>query len=530
MASIALRTAAVRPGEQRRVILAASLGTVFEWYDFYLYGSLAIFFGALFFPPGNETAAFLASLATFGAGFAVRPFGALVFGRLGDLVGRKYTFLLTIIVMGVSTAAVGLLPTYDQIGLWAPALLMLLRLAQGLALGGEYGGAATYVAEHAPIGRRGFHTSWIQTTATLGFFLSLAVIYVCRQVIGDEEFRIWGWRIPFLASVALLAVSTYIRLQLRETPLFTELQMQGRTSLNPLTESFARWKNLKGVLIALLGATAGQGVVWYTGQFYALFFLQNTLKVDYEAAYPLIATTLLMSTPLFLFFGWLSDKIGRKPIMIAGCLLCATTCIPIFQSLTQAANPALARALAVSPVTLSGGGTCTTFYLADPVTDCDRARDYLSRAGVGYRVLPGDSPTLTTHVGLSSFEGFDEEELEHALAEAGYPAVADPKQINRPAVLALLGLLMLYVAMVYGPIAAFLVELFPTRIRYTALSLPYHLGNGWFGGFLPFIAFALVVQTGDLYFGLWYPIGVAIFTIIVSLTCIRETKDRDLAR
>ncbi|MFD2264862.1 MFS transporter [Lacibacterium aquatile] len=528
MASIGLRTAAVRPGEQRRVILAASLGTVFEWYDFYLYGSLAIFFGALFFPPGNETAAFLASLATFGAGFAVRPFGALVFGRLGDIVGRKHAFLLTILVMGVSTAAVGLLPTYDQIGLWAPALLMLLRLAQGLALGGEYGGAATYVAEHAPAGRRGLHTSWIQTTATLGFFLSLAVIYVCRQVIGDEDFKVWGWRIPFLASVALLAISTYIRLQLKESPLFTELQAQGRTSRNPLTESFARWKNLKGVLIALLGATAGQGVVWYTGQFYALFFMQNTLKMDYEAAYPLIAFTLLMSTPLFLFFGWLSDKVGRKPIMIAGCLLCAATCIPIFQSLTHAANPALARALAISPVTLIGGGTCTTFYMTAPETPCDMARDYLSRAGIGYRVEPGDA--LEIRIGSRSLAGFNEEELEHALAEAGYPAVADPKQIDRPAVVALLSLLMLYVAMVYGPIAAFLVELFPTRIRYTSMSLPYHLGNGWFGGFLPFIAFALVVQTGDLYYGLWYPIVVAVFTVAVSLIAIRETKDRDLAR
>jgi MFS family permease len=529
MSSLALRTTGVRPQEQRKVVLAASLGTIFEWYDFYLYGSLAVFFGALFFPPGNETAAFLASLATFGAGFAVRPFGALVFGRLGDLVGRKHTFLLTILVMGTATALVGLLPTYEQVGLWAPLMLMLLRLLQGLALGGEYGGAATYVAEHAPPGRRGFQTSWIQTTATLGFFLSLTVIFICRQAIGDQDFRDWGWRIPFLASVVLLAVSTYVRLQLRETPLFLELQKQGRTSSNPVTESFGTWKNLKRVLIALFGATAGQGVIWYMGQFYALFFLQNTLKVDYETAYPLIAIALLAGTPLFVFFGWLSDHIGRKRIMITGMLLGALTCIPVFQALTQAANPALAQALQTAPVHLTGS-SCSAFYLSEPVSDCDRVRDYLSRAGIGYNLAEKPDGEVVVLVGNIRLSGsYEENRLEMALAESGYPAVADPGQINRPAVVGLLLVLMLYVAMVYGPIAAFLVELFPTRIRYTAISLPYHLGNGWFGGFLPFIAFALVVETGDLYYGLWYPIGICVLTLTVCLLGAKETKDRDIA-
>ncbi|HEX3158815.1 MAG TPA: MFS transporter [Gemmatimonadaceae bacterium] len=502
--------------EMRRVIFASSLGTVFEWYDFYLYGSLAVFFGGLFFPSGNETAALLASLATFGAGFAVRPFGALFFGRLGDRVGRKYTFLVTIVLMGLSTALVGVLPTYQQAGIFAPIALVTLRLLQGLALGGEYGGAATYVAEHAPAGRRGAHTSWIQTTATLGFFLSLAVILVTRASVGEAEFRSWGWRVPFLLSVVLLAVSTYIRLRLRESPVFSELKAQGKTSKTPLRESFARWSNLKIVLIALFGLTAGQGVVWYTGQFYALFFLQSTLKVPYQTAYMLIAVALLIGTPFFLGFGWLSDRIGRKRIMLAGCLLGALTFVPIFRGITHFANPALEAATRAAPV----------------VVHSERADDasaaWLTRRGVPYtrQAEVAGAPLVT--VGDARLATLDTLAYATTLGDAGYPTHADPARINTVAVIALLSLLMLYVGMVYGPIAAYLVELFPTRIRYTSMSLPYHLGNGWFGGFLPLIAESRVVRTGDIYAGLHYPIVVALATFVIGAIFLRETRTVDL--
>jgi MFS family permease len=496
------------------VIFASSLGTVFEWYDFDLSGSLAVFVGGLFFPTGNETAALLASLATFGAGFAVRPFGALVFGRLGDVIGRKYTFLMTILLMGLSTALVGVLPTYAQIGIWAPVALVGLRLVQGLALGGEYGGAATYVAEHAPPGRRGANTAWIQTTATLGFFLSLAVILATRVGLGEAAFRAWGWRVPFLVSVVLLAVSTYIRLSLRESPVFAELKSQGRTSKRPLRESFAEWPNLRLVLIALFGLAAGQGVVWYTGQFYALFFLQNTLKVPYRDSYVLVAVALLLGTPFFVLFGRLSDRVGRKWIMMAGCLLGALTFIPIFRQITHYANPALEAATRRAPVVIHGSGSAS-------------AAAFLTKRGVPYvRDEAGASPGVS--VGGERLARFDSAAYASALTGAGYPAGADPARINRPMVVLLLTVLMLYVTMVYGPIAAYLVELFPTRIRYTSMSLPYHLGNGWFGGFLPLIAEARVVATGDIYAGLHYPIAVAVMTLVIGSIFLRETHKVDI--
>ena len=512
----------------RKVIFASSLGTVFEWYDFYLYGTLAVFFSALFFPPGNDTAAFLASLATFGAGFAVRPLGALLFGRIGDLVGRKYTFLITIVVMGLSTALVGVLPTYAQIGIWAPVLLVSLRLAQGLALGGEYGGAATYVAEHAPLGKRGYYTSWIQTTATLGFFLSLAVILACRLGFGEEAFKAWGWRVPFLISVVLLAVSVYIRIRLQESPVFVEMKAGGRLSRAPLTESFGTWGNAKIVLLALLGATAGQGVVWYTGQFYALFFLQNTLKLDFQTAYLLIAAALVIGTPFFVFFGRLSDRVGRKRIMVAGCLLAALTYIPIFKGLTHSVNPALAE-FQVRAAVVVAGTDCNFHVFSKPKSDCDKARDFLTKAGVSYeRALPKTNDTVITRIADQRLVGFDEASYRSALDAAGYPAKPDPERVNLAATLGLLVILVLYVTMVYGPIAAFLVELFPTRIRYSSMSLPYHIGNGWFGGFLPFLAAALVVLSGNIYYGLWYPITVAALCGLVGLVGLRETKDVDL--
>jgi MFS family permease len=529
----------------RLVIFASSLGTVFEWYDFYIYGTLAVFFGKLFFPPGNETAGFLSSLALFGVGFSVRPFGALVFGRIGDLVGRKYTFLMTIVVMGLSTALVGALPTYEKIGFFAPVILVLLRLAQGLALGGEYGGAATYVAEHAPPGRRGAYTSWIQTTATLGFFLSLVIIYGLRKGMTAEAFAAWGWRIPFLVSIGLLIVSVYIRLKLQESPVFAAMKAQGRGSTAPLTDSFARWDNGHLVLRALFGATAGQGVVWYTGQFYVLYFLMTTLKVDYENTYQLVACALLLGTPFFIVFGRLSDRIGRKRIMLAGCALAVFTYVPIFRGLTRAANPALADAMQHAPVILHSTEYHNTVELTvgavyDALgkivgvkraqTETDRARNYLNARGIPFTLAPTrpEVPLVLDLGGQDVVTGFDAKKFDLALGPAGYPPAANPAAINKPAVIGLLTLLMLYVTMVYGPIAAFLVELFPTRIRYTSMSLPYHIGNGWFGGFLPLIAASIVVFTGDIYAGLWYPIGVALMTLVVGWVALPETRDNDI--
>ena len=517
--------------EEKKVIFASSLGTVFEWYDFYLYATLAPFFAALFFPKGNETAALLSAFATYAAGFLVRPFGALVFGRIGDLVGRKYTFLITIIVMGGSTFAVGLLPTYQSIGWLAPILLVTLRLLQGLALGGEYGGAATYVAEHAPNHRRGYDTSWIQTTATLGFFLALLVIGVCRAQIDAKEFADWGWRIPFWVSVFLLAFSVYIRLKLEESPVFKRMKEEGRGSKSPLTDSFLRYPNNKFVLLALLGATAGQGVVWYTGQFYALFFMIITLKLDYLTTYMLIGASLIIGTPFFIFFGWLSDQIGRLKIILAGCLIAALTYFPLFHGLTHYVNPALEQYQQNNKISVAATD-CNFHLFVGPwskFTDCDRAKDYLTKQGLSFTSMPGiPGKTVVTTIGDVEIEGWDDKKISETLKASGYPGAADKTKVNYPMTLLLLVIMVIYVTMVYGPIAAFLVELFPTRIRYTSMSLPYHIGNGWFGGMLPLTATAMVAATGDIYYGLWYPIVVALMTLVIGTLFLKETKDRDI--
>ena len=524
---------------ERKVILASSLGTVFEWYDFYLYGLLATIISAQFFSGVNETTGFIFALAAFAAGFAVRPFGALVFGRLGDLVGRKYTFLVTMGLMGLSTFLVGVLPSYAAVGVAAPILLVVLRLVQGLALGGEYGGAATYVAEHAPEGKRGLFTSFIQTTATLGLFAALLVVIATRFLVGEEAFADWGWRIPFLVSVILLGVSLWIRLQLEESPVFRRMKEEGTTSKAPLSEAFGRWANLKWVLVALLGAVAGQAVVWYTGQFYALFFLEKTLKVDGATANILIAVALALGTPFFILFGWLSDRIGRKPIILAGCALAALTYFPAFQMLTAAANPALAEAQARAPVVVFAHAETCSFQF-DPIgrtsfdrTGCDIAKSGLAKAGIPYSNEDGTyDGRAVVHVGEDVLPVTDKASfgvaLPRLLAKAGYPEKADPAAIDKPLVVAILFWLVLLVTMVYGPIAALLVELFPSRIRYSAMSLPYHIGNGWFGGFLPTTAFAMVAATGNIYYGLWYPVAVALLTLVVGLLFLPETFRRPI--
>lgn len=527
-------TAAASPGthgatksEERKVIFASSLGTVFEWYDFYLYATLAPFFAALFFPKGNETAALLSAFATYAAGFLVRPFGALVFGRIGDLVGRKYTFLVTIIVMGASTAAVGFLPTYESIGFAAPLLLVTLRLLQGLALGGEYGGAATYVAEHASANRRGYATSWIQTTATLGFFLSLLVIGLCRFYMDAKTFQEWGWRVPFLLSIILLVFSVYIRMKLNESPIFQRMKAEGKGSKSPLTDSFLRYPNNKYVLLALLGATAGQGVVWYTGQFYALFFLTITLKVDFITAYTLIGLSLLIATPGFIFFGWLSDRIGRLKIILAGCAIAALTYFPLFSALTHNVNPALEAYQKSVPITVAATD-CSFHIFIFPTTRftaCDQAKDFLTKSGLSFQSLPAvPGETVVTKIGTIEIRGFNAAQFQEALKSTGYPPTADKAKINYGMTLLILVIMVLYVTMVYGPIAAFLVELFPTKIRYTSMSLPYHIGNGWFGGMLPLLATAIVAASGNIYNGLWYPIIVAVMTLVVGAIFLRETK------
>ncbi|MEQ8312055.1 MAG: MFS transporter [Sphingopyxis sp.] len=526
---------------ERKVILASSLGTVFEWYDFYLYGLLATVISAQFFSGVNETTGFIFALAAFAAGFAVRPFGALVFGRIGDLVGRKNTFLVTMGLMGASTFLVGVLPSYASIGVAAPILLVLLRLVQGLALGGEYGGAATYVAEHAPEGKRGLFTSFIQTTATLGLFAALGVVIVIRSAMGEAAFADWGWRIPFLISIVLLGISLWIRLQLEESPVFKQMKVEGTISKAPLTEAFGRWENLKWVLVALFGAVAGQAVVWYSGQFYALFFLEKTLKVDGATANILIAIALALGTPFFIFFGWLSDKVGRKPIILTGCALAALTYFPAFQMLTSAANPALSEAQARAPVVVFAHAETCSFQF-DPIgrtsfdrTGCDIAKSALAKAGIPYANEDGAyHGRALVHVGEQVISVADKQSFAAALSEslavAGYPAKADPAAINKPMVVAILFYLVLLVTMVYGPIAALLVELFPSRIRYTAMSLPYHIGNGWFGGFLPTTAFAMVAATGNIYYGLWYPVIVAGLTLVVGLLFLPETFRRSLHR
>jgi MFS family permease len=536
--------------EERKVIFASSLGTVFEWYDFYLYGSLAAIIAKQFFSGLDAGSAFIFALLAFAAGFIVRPFGALVFGRLGDMIGRKYTFLVTILLMGGATFIVGILPTYAQIGVAAPIILIVLRLLQGLALGGEYGGAATYVAEHAPHGRRGAYTAWIQTTATLGLFLSLMVILGTRTIVGEEAFADWGWRVPFLVSILLLAVSVWIRLSMHESPAFQKMKAEGKTSKAPLSESFGQWRNLKIVILALVGLVMGQAVVWYTGQFYALFFLTQALKVDGATANILVAASLIIGTPFFVVFGALSDKIGRKPIILAGCLLGALTYFPVFTALTKAANPALHAAQQNAKVVVVADPAECSFQFnptgtAKFTSSCDIAKQVLAANSVSYENQVGTAgATAVIKVGDTVIEGYTSRGLPadqakakdaefkkgviEALRAAGYPAKADPAQVNKLMIIAILTYLVILVTMVYGPIAAMLVELFPTRIRYTSMSLPYHIGNGWFGGLLPTTAFAIVAQTGNMYNGLWYPIIIAAVTFVVGLLFVKETKDVDI--
>jgi MFS family permease len=537
--------------EVRLVIFASSLGTVFEWYDFYIYGTLGVILARQFFSAVNPTAGFIFTLLAFAAGFAVRPFGALLFGRIGDMVGRKYTFLVTMTLMGLGTFLIGVLPSYASAGIAAPIILILLRLVQGLALGGEYGGAATYVAEHAPPGRRGFYTAWIQTTATVGLFMALLIILGLRSWQGEQAFGDWGWRIPFLLSAVLLAVSIWIRLQLEESPVFRRMKEEGKASKAPLTEAFAYWSNARIAILALFGATAGEAVIWYGGQFYALFFLTQTLKVDPTTANILIALSLAIGTPGFILFGWLSDKIGRKPVMLAGFALGALTYFMIFQGLTHYANPALEKALAEAPVTVTADPAECSFQF-NPVglsqfrTSCDIAKSALVTRSVNYGNQPVPAGVVASvKVGeqtISSFEGAGlgagdfaakaaafNKAVSEAIAAHGYPASADPDRINYPMTVLLLTLLVIYVTLVYGPIAAWLVELFPTRIRYTGMSLPYHIGNGWFGGFLPATAFAIVAATGNIYSGLWYPVAIAAMSFVVAVIFLPETKDRDIA-
>jgi MFS family permease len=535
--------------EERLVIAASSLGTVFEWYDFYLYATLAPFFAALFFPKGNETAALLSAFAAYAAGFLVRPFGALVFGRIGDLIGRKYTFLVTIMVMGLSTFGVGLLPTYALVGWWAPIIMVTLRLLQGLALGGEYGGAATYVAEHSAHDRRGYNTAWIQTTATVGFFLALLIIGACRLQMTSAAFSTWGWRIPFWVSIILLGVSVWIRLKLNESPVFTKMKAEGKTSKAPLSDSFLKYPNNKYALLALFGATAGQGVVWYTGQFYALFFLQITLKLDFLTTYMLIGASLLLGTPFFIFFGWLSDKVGRLKIILFGCLIAALTYFPLFKALTHYVNPALETFQYSTQISVAGNPADETFNLFvgpwSHFSELDRMNDFFGKQGLNFnKVAPeagkmvvatiqGKNPVTGQYTSVR-VEGWDKEgkseaSLKKALTDLGYPKEADKSKVNYPMTLLILFVMLIYVTMVYGPIAAFLVELFPTNIRYTSMSLPYHIGNGWFGGMLPLIATAIVALKGNIYYGLWYPIIVALITVVVGFLFLKETKDRDIS-
>ena len=536
--------------EERKVIFASSLGTVFEWYDFYLYGSLAAIIAKQFFSGLDAGSAFIFALLAFAAGFIVRPFGAIFFGRLGDMIGRKYTFLVTILIMGLSTFIVGILPTYASIGVAAPIILIVLRLLQGLALGGEYGGAATYVAEHAPHGKRGAYTAWIQTTATLGLFLSLMVILGTRTVVGEEAFADWGWRVPFIVSIVLLAISVWIRLAMNESPAFQKMKAEGKTSKAPLKESFGEWKNLKIVILALVGLTAGQAVVWYSGQFYALFFLTQALKVDGATANILVAFSLLLGTPFFIVFGSLSDKIGRKPIILAGCLLAALTYFPVFGALTKAANPALAEAQAKNKVVVMADANECSFQFNPTGTvkftsSCDIAKQVLAGASVSYENAagPAGAPAVIkigeTSITSYSSKGLPADEAKKkdaefkkavadALKAAGYPTKADPARIDKVMVTVILFYLVILVTMVYGPIAAMLVEMFPTRIRYTSMSLPYHIGNGWFGGLLPTTAFAIVAQTGNMYNGLWYPIIIAAATVVIGGLFVKETKDVDI--
>ena len=516
--------------EERKIIFASSLGTVFEWYDFFLYGALATVLSKQFFAGVNDTTAFIFALMAFAAGFLVRPFGALVFGRLGDMIGRKYTFLMTIVLMGLSTFAVGLLPTYASIGIAAPIMLVLLRMLQGLALGGEYGGAATYVAEHAPPGKRGFNTSWIQSTATLGLLLSLVVVLGCRYLTGDE-FEVWGWRLPFLLSIVLLCISTWIRMSMHESPAFVKMKAEGKSSKSPIRESFGKWENLKIVLIALFGINAGQAVTFYTAQFYVLFFLTQMLKMDPAQANTLLIISVVIGAPFFIFFGWLSDRVGRKPILMMGLLLATVLYFPLFKALSHYANPQIDTASRQSPIVVMADPSTCTFQF-DPVgkarfdSPCDKVKTFLVKQGLPYTseaAAPGTDVQVS--VGDQQIKGFDEAAMRAAISAAGYPAKADPSAVNQPMVVLVMVMLTLIATMTYGPLAAVMVELFPTRIRYTSMSLPYHIGNGWFGGFLPTVSFALVVYTGDIFYGLWYPVLITGVSLVVGMLCLKETRN-----
>ncbi|MDD2059667.1 MFS transporter [Pseudomonas sp. GD03860] len=519
--------------EERKIIFASSLGTVFEWYDFFLYGALAAVISKQFFAGVNDTTAFIFALMAFAAGFLVRPFGALVFGRLGDMIGRKYTFLVTIVLMGLSTFAVGLLPTYASIGIAAPIILVILRMLQGLALGGEYGGAATYVAEHAPPGKRGFHTGFIQSTATLGLLLSLLVVLGSRYISGDQ-FEVWGWRLPFLLSIVLLAISTWIRMSMHESPAFVKMKAQGKASKAPIRESFGSWANLKVVLTALFSINAGQAVTFYTAQFYVLFFLTQMLKMDPAQANTLLIISVVIGAPFFVFFGWLSDRVGRKPILMLGLLLATVLYFPLFKALSHYANPQIDAASRQAPIVVMADPQGCTFQF-DPVgkarfdSPCDKVKTFLVKQGLPYSsqsVAPGSEVVVT--VGNQRIDGFDEAALRVAIEKAGYPAKADPASVNETMVVVLIVAMILIATMTYGPLAAVMVELFPTRIRYTSMSLPYHIGNGWFGGFLPTVSFALVVYTGDIFYGLWYPVLITGVSLVVGLFCLKETRDVDI--
>ncbi|MFK3940678.1 MFS transporter [Pseudomonas monteilii] len=524
--------ASVSPREERKVIFASSLGTVFEWYDFFLYGALAAVISKQFFAGVNDTTAFILALMAFAAGFLVRPFGALVFGRLGDMIGRKYTFLVTIVLMGLSTFAVGLLPTYATIGIVAPILLVLLRMLQGLALGGEYGGAATYVAEHAPPGKRGFHTGFIQSTATLGLLLSLIVVLGSRYISGDA-FETWGWRLPFLLSIVLLGISTWIRMSMEESPAFVRMKAEGKLSTSPIRESFTSWPNLKVVLTALFSINAGQAVTFYTAQFYVLFFLTQMLKVDAAQATTLLIISVIIAAPFFVFFGWLSDRIGRKPILMLGLLLATVLYFPLFKGLSHYANPQIDAASRQAPIVVTADPSGCTFQF-DPVgkarfdSPCDKVKTFLVKQGLPYSSQATQGTEVVVSIGDRSITGFDEQAMRQAVEAAGYPAKADPSQVNETMVVVLIVAMILIATMTYGPLAAVMVELFPTRIRYTSMSLPYHIGNGWFGGFLPTVSFALVVYTGDIFYGLWYPVLITGVSLVVGLFCLKETRDVDI--
>ncbi|AMA47723.1 MFS transporter [Pseudomonas alabamensis] len=524
--------ASVSPREERKVIFASSLGTVFEWYDFFLYGALAAVISKQFFAGVNDTTAFILALMAFAAGFLVRPFGALVFGRLGDMIGRKYTFLVTIVLMGLSTFAVGLLPTYATIGIAAPILLVLLRMLQGLALGGEYGGAATYVAEHAPPGKRGFHTGFIQSTATLGLLLSLIVVLGSRYISGDA-FETWGWRLPFLLSIVLLGISTWIRMSMEESPAFVRMKAEGKLSTSPIRESFTSWPNLKVVLTALFSINAGQAVTFYTAQFYVLFFLTQMLKVDAAQATTLLIISVIIAAPFFVFFGWLSDRIGRKPILMLGLLLATVLYFPLFKGLSHYANPQIDAASRQAPIVVTADPSGCTFQF-DPIgkarfdSPCDKVKTFLVKQGLPYSSQATQGAEVVVSIGDRSITGFDEQAMRQAVEAAGYPAKADPAQVNETMVVVLIVAMILIATMTYGPLAAVMVELFPTRIRYTSMSLPYHIGNGWFGGFLPTVSFALVVYTGDIFYGLWYPVLITGVSLVVGLFCLKETRDVDI--